>query len=138
MFICETCGHIFDEDEIYSVKEDYGQTFDCCPNCGGNFTEAEQCDICGDWTSVDDLHDSVCENCISAYRYDFSECARIGEIEKEEIKLNSFLVSMFTTAEIEELLLKELEKSNKFKPVNCSPFINSDIEWFASKIKEVE
>lgn len=47
MYVCEECGHLFEEGEQKTYKESYGEEFVGCPLCGGNFKETEPCEICG-------------------------------------------------------------------------------------------
>lgn len=74
MYICE-CGGTFDENEMGSHVEREGDKyncgylyFPCCPYCGSeNFAEAEECDICAEFSpTIEMMHINgacVCATC---------------------------------------------------------------------------
>ena len=67
MFICNECGHIFEEPKIIEEHHPYGmgyavEEWAVCPNCQENdFTEAERCAVCGQ--HVAELTDDLCKEC---------------------------------------------------------------------------
>lgn len=85
VFICLECGETFDEDEIYTWREDRGEFWgvSCseemsgCPYCSGNYEEARMCDCCGEWISEEDMRfiddDIVCEECYKEYELEEEE-----------------------------------------------------------------
>lgn len=68
MMACNTCGHVFDDNEAYRIREYTGVSSEghsevvecwCCPNCGDELIEeAHRCQFCGDWTL-----DWLCDDC---------------------------------------------------------------------------
>ena len=77
----------------------------------------------------------VCDDCVEEYKRDLETCYAIAETtEKQEIKINALLASLFDVDEIEAILYQQLEsvKSN----IDCSAFINEDKDWFADKLAE--
>ena len=140
---CLECGHIFEEGEQsrweehhpygmgYAEEEFYG-----CPLCNGDYEETERCEICGGEFLEDELLGGcVCEECVEECKRDLETCYKIAEsAEKEEIKINALLTSLFSVDEIEAILYQRLEslKDN----IDCSAFINEDKDWFAEKLAE--
>ena len=149
---CCECGKVFDEDEVQTYNEYRGEcfgfpsyeTFAGCPRCGEAFEEAHECKGCGKYFLSDELFGNVtegyCADCLEDYRYDFETCYELSDDEGETVEINSFLASMFSTSEINEILFEALYERNKFsgKPVDCKSFIDEDRDWFASKLFERE
>ena len=139
-FKCLECGHIFEDGEQAVWEETHGldtppyEKFSGCPICKGDFEKTKKCKICGGEFLEDELSGiGVCEECIEEYSKDFETCYKICADEKEEVKLNALLVSLFETAEIETILYHYLET---LKDVNCSKFANQNKDWFADKLAE--
>lgn len=67
MYICNSCGEVFDEPDRIEEHHPYGmttatETWDVCPCCGDNdISEAKQCSRCAEY--VAELHDGMCEIC---------------------------------------------------------------------------
>lgn len=52
---CECCRSLFDPMEVATYKEDYGEVFQACPICGGDFrSDVMVCDDCGVVMTFDD------------------------------------------------------------------------------------
>ena len=81
MYKCNDCGLIFDDDEMYVVKEKHREVdnmdveyFYHCPNCGsGDFEEAAMCDKCGEWHSNDG---PLCDDCKGDFMYSLEQLAK--------------------------------------------------------------
>ena len=142
-FKCLSCGHIFEEGEQARWEEHhpYGmgyasESFSGCPICNGDYEETKQCEICGGEFLEDKLNGGcVCDECVEEYKRDLETCYKIADTaEKEEIKINPLLVSLFDVDEIETILYQQLEsvKDN----IDCSAFINEDKDWFAERLAE--
>ena len=96
MNYCKNCGCIFDDDEAKIVEERHGfrggnaEEFMYCPNCNSDdFTEARQCEECGEWFSEDDLFGGAfCEECLDEmYKADKDWFAdKIVEENLKEVK----------------------------------------------------
>lgn len=74
MYVCMDCGKLFDEPKIIKEPNEFGtpyETFAACPHCGGNFTTAHICTICGDYITDNyiklDNGNRVCNNCYLNY-----------------------------------------------------------------------
>lgn len=137
-FKCLECGHIFDDCERAIWKEPHGELFSGCPICRGSYEETKQCKICGGEFLEDELNGGcVCDECVEEHKRDLKTCYAIAETtEKEEIKINALLASLFDVDEIETILYQQLESVEN--NIDCSAFINEDKDWFAEQLdKEV-
>lgn len=115
----------------------WGSPFDVrtefCPCCkSDDFDEAKECEVCGEFYAEDELIKGVCEECIKKCRHDVDMCAEIGMGNREQIKINSFLVAMFDEKDIEAILLDYLKTKNP--KADCSAFIDNDVSWFAEQL----
>lgn len=136
MLKCSFCERSFAEEEITLYRGDK-----VCPYCGHeDFEEAVQCKVCGDYFFDDELTFGVCEICKEdlkfPYKHDPKKCYELSKDEKEEVSLNSFLVSQFTAEQIEEVLMKELIIQSAIPYPDYSNFIDSDEMWFIEKVLE--
>ena len=71
MFICLDCGSVFDEPEYFydfhGMETPPYEIYKGCPGCGGAYTDAITCSICGEYI-LDEYADvvdgqNICENC---------------------------------------------------------------------------
>lgn len=136
MLKCSFCERCFGEDEITIYRGDK-----VCPYCGHeDFEEAVQCKVCGDYFFDDELTCGVCEECKDdlkfPYKHDPKKCYELSKDEQEEVSLNAFLVSQFTTEQIEEVLMKELIIQSAIPYPDYSNFIDADEMWFIEKMLE--
>lgn len=147
---CNECGHVFEDSEVGRYEENMGecfgvsayQSFDCCPVCKGDFSEACVCEVCGKVCCEDELTDGVCGGCVDGYiaknKHDILRCVSLCQEndDKEAVSINAFLRSMFDEKQIEYILLRELVSASAVSPIDCTPFLSSDKEWIAQIIKE--
>lgn len=143
---CLDCGHIFEEGEqaVWEEHHPYGmgyatENFSGCPICKGDFEETKQCTICGGEFLEDELNGGcVCDECIEQYSKDFDTCYNIANQDKQEIKINGLLATIFDTSEIERILFESLNKDGE--KIDCSEYIEEYIEqdkdWFADRLVE--
>jgi hypothetical protein len=67
MYICNSCGELFEECEIVEEHHPYGEgsaveVWVVCPHCGDNdFDKAEKCSRCGEY--VAETYDGLCDIC---------------------------------------------------------------------------
>ena len=65
---------------------------------------------------------------------------KLGEFEKQEVRLNSFLLSLFNDVEIEGMMLERLQERRKmpllFGKVDTDSFVLEDKDWFATTLIE--
>lgn len=140
-FKCLRCGHVFEDGEQAEWEETHG--LDCppyekwsgCPICFGGFEETKQCKICGGEFLKDELNGGcVCNECTEKYSKDFDACYNIANQDKQEIKINGLLATIFDVSEIEQILFEFLKKDGE--KVDCSEYIEQDKDWFAEKLVE--
>lgn len=141
MYKCYNCNNEFIEPT--TVYETHGldcppyEEFGCCPHCrSDDFEKLECCEVCGG--HFEELHGGVCAECI-ANNSDFETCYKVGERCKEEYQLNGLLQYFFTDDEIENILLRELERvlgGGNFTD-RLREFVGSDPESFGEILKEV-
>lgn len=68
MYVCETCGEMFDTPGIMKfvhceIDSKASETFSCCPRCGGDdFFEFKRCRKCGGIVKRDNT-ESLCPGC---------------------------------------------------------------------------
>lgn len=148
MQVCKSCGAIFDDGDSVVIKdyecEFWGhrvhETWAGCPECGStDLTDADQCKVCGDYFAPGEIGGHVCDCCAEelrdTYKNDFETCYHLCEDEpKEGAKINGFLRSMFSDSEIEQILLDFLKNDSERRPVDCTEFIDGDLDWFIEKI----
>lgn len=140
---CYDCGHVFEPCEA-GEYEDYGEfwgvpfseKYPCCPKCGGGYGDAFRCKICENDYLEDELYGGVCEDCIDGYKYDFKTCFEIGKNDNVEIELNGFLAAAFSSEDIERILMRSLEEESKVRPINCTPWISENKDWFGKMLLE--
>ena len=137
---CLECGHIFEDGEQAEWEETHGfdnppyEKWSGCPICKGGYEETRRCKICGGEFLENELNGfCVCDECIDEYRKNFDVCYSIANTEKEDIKINSLLMSLLDAADIETILYHYLKTK---KDIDCSDFIDQDKDWFADKLVE--
>ena len=124
MYICEKCGEIFEEPKVIGNDVDRGEV---CPGCGRcDFDEAERCEKCGEWVSVDKIHGYgggpyICEECLDEYKYDLPTLLKATEDEKFDFEIPALARYLLTDEDINALIEKELERrvkraTDKFLP----------------------
>ena len=141
---CKNCGLIFEDNMVREYHDTHGlgygsaDNFEGCPDCGGSFDEAHQCEICGHYYIADEMNgkdeNRVCDECINKYRYDFDVCFKLSKDIKDDVEINTFLMSVFKVEEIEKILFDFLKNSGE--KIDCLPFIKQDRDWFADKLIE--
>ena len=115
MYICNECGETCEDEDLKFTKnysEFQGQPVceeqtDYACDCGGQYEEAKKCPLCGDYITSDKI---VCDECAED-NATVENALEYGEDYKTELKLNSFLVSMFTPTIIERILTEVLQNS---------------------------
>ena len=129
-------GHLFEEEDKAVWIETYGEFQEeetGCPYCYENYEEAKHCFLCGRHYTEDELTEGVCDDCLNSFNNNIDVCFEVGSKESKDIALNSMLVELFNSEQIEEILLRELKEAGK---IDCSAFINSDKEWFVENLLE--
>lgn len=84
MYKCynKRCGEVFSEP--YARREDAGE-FAVCPVCGCDiYEEVLECEVCGEWVSVDDMYYTKKDN---IKHYICGECADgLSEEEQNDLR----------------------------------------------------
>lgn len=146
-YICLDCGHIFEDGEQACWSEDRGEFWGVlcseevsgCPLCHGSYEKSEPCRICGSEHLPEKLNGGVCEECIDKYRYDAETLYNVGKNDTEKVDINSFLATIFTAKEIDDILHREMQVIAKYALISGNDFIDSDPEWFGEMLeKEVK
>ena len=142
MFKCYDCEATFFGPKNVSerVGEYHGEpaytSYACCPECGGNFDEAIQCKICGEWFFEDELDDGICEMCIDEekekYHDNVKSCLEILKDEKKKIEINPVLAMLLKPSVIEQILT-EYVLNNSF---DCKDVVEEYEDWFIEEIKK--
>lgn len=153
MVKCLDCGAILEEDELDSVDclicDEGGyrasEREDRCPKCGGSsLDDVVACVECGEYHYVahgtDDVpmwhmggHDHMCERCLKKTSLD--ETVAVGKRDATHlVRINAFLASAFTAAEIEDILVEALKK-NHVKAIE--EYVTGDPDWFAWELGNV-
>ena len=142
---CTECGHLFESGEWGRISESgefWGSPFSydvkCCPLCEGDFEEAVQCEICDSYHLPDELNNGICPECIEEFSVDIDLCYKVAKADERDIKINGFLATMFERDAIEEILLKHLHEIKNHEKVDCSEYINGDVDWFIEEVKKNE
>ena len=144
-YICKACGEVINEAEIVSKREEvaegYYENYGVCPHCESDaLYEAEQCERCGEWFPIDDMVEGYCQDCaeeiLHSYDYDAEGIYKVTKGETEHVDINSFLASVFSDVEIEDILLdKAIERAKTDKQFGLDLYkfdwyIREDKEWF--------
>ena len=118
MFICEKCGKVIEDYEFPMSKQCHGYTSLGQPltetiaghcTCGGDFIEATQCKVCGEWFDNDGMH-GVCECCLDNYST-VNDALDFGENAKLEVEVNGIVAELLTEEQINKILRKWCEEN---------------------------
>ena len=71
MLVCIDCGQLFESPKHYAERHNLEagpyEEWDGCPYCNGAYTEAYECDGCGEWITGEYIktknNERYCENC---------------------------------------------------------------------------
>lgn len=139
---CHNCGKRFEEPHI--IEERHGldtppyEKIAVCPYCKGYFEEMQECKICGEYFTDDELSGGVCDECLYEHSTDIDFCYKLGAEEdaQENVKINGFIASYFSEEQINEILWNRIKEINRIVNISCYDFIDSDKSWFAEKLIE--
>lgn len=144
MYKCFDCGCVFEGNEADHWEDSHGlewghEDFYGCPECGGGFEEAKECAFCGEYILPEENYGGLCIGCIEEHKYDYETALKIGNRWESDISINAFLATQFSAEEINDLLEKELRRiAENGHKIDCSRFINDDIEEFAQELINLE
>lgn len=133
MYICERCGEVFDEDQVFNTSyitdyTPYGRVklarcddLGRCEHCGGEVVPAKHCEVCGAYVPEDGP--DICDCCIEDAE-NVETALKLGDVETVTVELNGFIASL-GIERINEIL-KQAVKSIASKD-EAKKYINSDL-----------
>lgn len=94
MYRCLECGHLFEEGEQATWKEDRGEFWGSpcsesvsgCPICKGDYEEIKPCVICGSYNH--NIEDEFCDECKLTVKKRFENLMEMKFTKKERELLN--------------------------------------------------
>lgn len=111
MFKCDSCGKCekqlplcrdtIDFDGYTYTIQEFG--YDVC-ECGGEFKDAKECPICGEWFIEEDF--DCCDKC---FEESLNKETIVG-LGYNQFDINDFFRSVFSDTEINEILEREFDK----------------------------
>lgn len=142
MYICERCGNVIEDDEFptevqchgyTSLGDSFDETIDGCCSCGGEYVEAYQCKVCGEWFSEDDLCYDVCDDCRKAYAT-VSYALEQGKNDTTTVTINGFVADALTEEEINRILAKWMTENFTDGSKVVVDYLNNDEEYYAERL----
>ena len=141
-YICDDCGHIFEDGEERINIEEHGEKWSCCPECGGDYEVAARCDRCYGVAYPEFLHSGLCLDCVK----DLINFDTFWLYIKDNNLVPEFMFKNFWHSSVPEVVSKELEdalaveyvrrstqdrilRKTEFMDV-CEDFVMEDIEHF--------
>lgn len=142
MYICENCGDLVDEVPSHThydrvdgnwAMSGYTTEEECC-SCGGNYVEAVECKICGEYINPNDGR--ICKECLK----EEMTLENAVEYSREcgcgyEVVLPDFF-EIYTQKEIEEILIKHILSTEHKEQRAIKDFCESDIGCFSDFIEK--
>lgn len=110
-YICDRCDQIFDQPKrLKDMGGDIGEDVYVCPFCDcEDYEEVVECAICGDVVRESETENCVCEKCVEKYATR-EHAERFGDENKDFVRINGFLASMFDDSEITTILWTEAKR----------------------------
>lgn len=137
IYVCNTCGHLVEEENLKYVVEPHGERHidyncNCCHK--GELIEASICKVCGKPFDNTELH-GVCEGCLEEYET-VGEAIKYGSESKVNVSINECLAYLLTENEIERILTKWVEENftDRSKPI--VEYCESDKSAFSEYLEE--
>ena len=116
MYVCLDCGAVYEEQPTRTERHgeldgNWYETFVECP-CGGAIEKAVECAVCGEWYSNDDLTEGVCDYCMhrNLNANNVEAFADTFEVEKCSFEVNAILEHVFSSEEVNEILMREFKQ----------------------------
>lgn len=144
MLICNRCGELKREEDIRSFSECHGHTslgqrleekcydYDC--PCGGEFVEAKECKVCGEWFDNTDL-EGVCEGCLEKYET-VGDALSYGEFDMQSVDINGFVVSVIPKEQINAILTKWVEENVVDNSKVVTKYCEQDLLAFSDYVRD--
>jgi hypothetical protein len=109
MLVCTHCGTLVEAVDLNYVTESHGERHrntNC--KCGGEFVPATKCKVCGEWFDNSVLY-GVCECCLDEHET-VETALIIGDANREDVGINSFIASILDHDKINAILEKYVEE----------------------------
>lgn len=144
MYICDNCGDTREELATYryydkvdgnSMMSGWVEEVEDSCSCGGTYTEAAICPLCGLYMPEDK---QVCDNCVEEYSRDFELVSKYAQSTGEEEYLD-FLVKFIGTERVISFLSERAKELYKLLPSlasRCKEYAEEYIDDFISFLKE--
>lgn len=135
MYICQRCGHL--DDELDVCTQVHGETCmgdrftesyvdDACRLCGGDMVEATECKVCGEYYDATDPYnphwerpvEGICKKCST-----FETAVAFGCSNIKQVDINGFFAHLYTTAEINDILLKYTLKNQACTEIDYREYL---------------
>lgn len=152
---CTHCGYVFSDEDRQIETETHGldagpyESYSVCPMCGHDYEPAAQCDLCGEFFLDEEMHNGVCDKCITeSINYE----TFLGFLKSTDGELERFCFDYFygieppeeTNETLRGDLLEKLEQEafipNKILNDKILKYVMDDsdtTELFAEYLKEV-
>jgi hypothetical protein len=142
MWICEHCGRLYDGDfgthyECHGHSDYYAEKVDndaVCGTCGGNYVEATECKICGQWFNNEGWC-GVCEDCLDK-EMTAENAFEVGEHDYDRVEINGALRWVFDEKKINEILFDYLKANREQYAKDISEYLNEDVSVLAELLVE--
>jgi hypothetical protein len=138
MLICNRCGSTINESELKTVVEEHGERhldLNCC-YCRGKYINATKCKVCGKWFDNTDLR-GICYCCLEEYET-VGMALEIGDANREDVPINSFITSILDEDKINKILEKYVEEHYTDGCREVNDFLYGDISCFTEWVEEKE
>lgn len=135
MLVCEMCGKVVGSDDLNYVTEMHGERHrDTRCKCGGYFIPATKCRVCGEWFDNTELH-GVCEGCLDEH-YTVGMALAIGDANREDVEINSFIASILNPDRINHILEKYVEEHYTDGCREVKDYLDADKSCFSEWVVE--
>ena len=136
MWICNDCGAVFENPREY-YELDTGYHGADCPHCGSDdIDEAKRCAECDEWVNENTIVNGLCPACIVKHANDYETVKAYGADRKEAVEINGFLTWAYSPEEIEEVLYRDLRKTETLKTIYAKMFATDDTDDFTNWLNE--
>lgn len=130
MYKCYNCKTTFEEPKITNFE---GAKYAFCPHCNGDFDEAEICKECGNCFFKEDMAGDFCKECLKGFSKDYKKIKLVAENDLSDFKLPRLFKIIFSNEELKNILYRFIEDNH----IDCSGYINEDIDFFGETLSEV-
>ena len=143
MLVCNVCGDVIEDYEIPTRTQCHGhtslgqellETIDGNCSCGGEYVEATQCKICGEWFDNEEMH-GICECCLEEFET-VPVALEMGKEYTEEVEINGFVANALSNEQINKILVKWVSENIIDHSKEVVKYCNEDKEYFSEWIEQ--